>query len=169
MVCVCHLSSGVMPNEPPRDTLKINGHFIFIHLKYKTLKRIFWLTHSYFCCQLIKTCLIWLVWTRSTGLLKKDSIGNKVKHMHTLKQYFYITDLMTESTMLLSSSAHCLNLYSHAVPLTSACVIWCWLLWREYRMRYFLIKIHEKETWRTFPSWHWFSVSQVLCHWAQIY
>lgn len=57
------------------------------------------------------------------SLLTKDSIDNNKTNAYSVNQYFYITDLMTESTMLLSSSAHCLKLYSHAVPLTSACVI----------------------------------------------
>lgn len=51
-------NSGTMPNEPPCDALKITVHFIFIHLKQKTVKRIFGLTYSHFCCKLIKTFLI---------------------------------------------------------------------------------------------------------------
>lgn len=73
-----------MPNEPPCDTLKINGHLIFIHLQYKTAKRIFWANTFILLLQSYQDMLNLSSMNKKYRFIKKDSIGNKVKQMHAL-------------------------------------------------------------------------------------
>lgn len=93
-------------------------------------------------------------------------IGNRVRQCFPCL-FKGITELMTGIIVLLSDSAHWLELYSHSIPLTSACGIKCILEWKKYIIGPFLVKVYNKKTQRILPPIH--KLSQDLGNWAQNY